>query len=151
MAVVTHAMPTDVNELAELFLEMDQFYGESSQESVEAKISNINGALFVDRPFAYVLVAREEGTIVGFAGYSFLWPAAMSSKSLYLKELYVSKDHRNLGIGRLLMVQLLKVAQENDCSRVEWTTDHDNRDAQAFYERLGFPKNSSKLFYRVEQ
>lgn len=37
-----------------------------------------------------------------------------------------------------------------DCSRVEWTTDEDNIEAQQFYEKLGVPANPSKIFYRVE-
>jgi len=149
MAVVMHALPTDASALADLFREMDKFYGETTDESVEAKTENINRALFSDHPRVYALVARESDVIVGFASYSFLWPAAMSTKSLYLKELYVKQGHRNTGIGRLLMAYVFRVALESDCSRVEWTTDQDNQDAQAFYEKLGFPQSTSKVFYRA--
>ena len=150
MAVVTHATPADASELAELFQEMDKFYGEASEESVETKTANILLALFGDHPWAYALVAWDGETVVGFASYSFLWPAAMSTKSLYLKELYVKQDHRYSGVGKLLITHVLKAGRDNDCSRVEWTTDHDNHEARAFYERLGFPQNTSKVFYRVE-
>lgn len=72
----------------------------------------------------------------------------MLTKSLFLKELYVKTSHRRAGIGRLLMAGVFRAARDEDCSRVEWTTDQQNRDAQEFYERLGIPALPSKLFYR---
>ncbi len=40
-----------------------------------------------------------------------------------------------------MMAQIFKVAKDNDCSRVEWTTDDDNAEAQCFYEKLGVTAN----------
>jgi GNAT superfamily N-acetyltransferase len=40
------------------------------------------------------------------ASYSFLWPAAGVTRSLYLKELYVAQDWQRQGIGKLLMDSL---------------------------------------------
>jgi ribosomal protein S18 acetylase RimI-like enzyme len=57
---------------------------------------------------------------------------------------------RRAGVGKLLMQHLFDIAVKNDCSRVEWTTDADNREAQLFYEELGVPVSESKLFYRIE-
>jgi GNAT superfamily N-acetyltransferase len=88
--------------------------------------------------------------MVGFAAYSFLWPAIGLTRSLYLKELYVSGAARKKGIGRVLMQRLYQIAAKNECSRVEWTTDRDNVDAQRFYAQLGVPVKESKLFYRIE-
>jgi GNAT superfamily N-acetyltransferase len=66
------------------------------------------------------------------------------TRSLYLKELYVTKEFRCKGIGALLMQQLCQVAVEHECSRVEWTSDQNNTLAEAFYGRLGGPKNPEK-------
>jgi ribosomal protein S18 acetylase RimI-like enzyme len=48
------------------------------------------------------------------------------------------------------MRRLCNIAAERGCSRVEWTTDQDNPDAQRFYAGLGVHVNESKLFYRIE-
>jgi ribosomal protein S18 acetylase RimI-like enzyme len=149
MFTVTRAAPEDVLALAELFREMDDFYDVISPESVQTKADRINSVLFANPPQAYALLARDGSHLGGFAAYSFLWPAIQATKSLYLKELYVSKSHRRSGIGKMLMAQIFKIATENDCSRVEWTTDSDNTDAQRFYESLGFVSLPSKVFYRV--
>ncbi len=50
----------------------------------------------------------------------------------------VRLDHRGSAV---MMAQIFKVAKDNDCSRVEWTTDDDNAEAQCFYEKLGVTAN----------
>lgn len=150
MFTVRSAEPGDVIAMAELFREMDGFYGGTATESVDAKVHQINSVLFADPPLAYTILAWGGSNLAGMAAYSFLWPAALTTKSLYLKELYVSKSYRRHGIGKLLMEQLFKVAVDTDCSRVEWTTDDENTEAQRFYEQLGITALASKVFYRAE-
>jgi GNAT superfamily N-acetyltransferase len=150
MLTVRSAEPGDVTAMAELFREMDEFYGETTTEPADAKIDQINSVLFADPPLAYAILAWDGPNLVGMAGYSFLWPATLTSKSLFLKELYVSKRYRRRGLGRILMERLFRVATDSHCSRVEWTTDDENTDAQRFYGQLGFSATPSKRFYRAE-
>ena len=150
MFTVRSAEAGDVAAMAELFREMDEFYGEAITEPATTKIDQINSVLFADPPLAYAILTWDGSNLAGMAAYSFLWPAALSTKSLYLKELYVSKSYRRHGIGKLLMEYVLKAAIDTDCSRVEWTTDEDNTEAQHFYRKLGFSASPAKIFYRVE-
>jgi ribosomal protein S18 acetylase RimI-like enzyme len=147
---VTAAQPAQAKAIAEIAEEMDRFYGETKMEPQETRIRQIGEALFSDQPSAYSLLAWDDGKLVGFAAYSFLWPAIGLTRSLYLKELYVSTKARRTGIGKLLMQHLYDIAVKNNCSRVEWTTDSDNQEAQLFYSELGVPVKESKLFYRIE-
>jgi GNAT superfamily N-acetyltransferase len=144
------AKPDDVAAMADLLLEMDRVYGEDVIEPVDVRIRQITQVLFAGAPLAYAVLAWDASSLIGMAAYSFLWPAARTRKSLYLKEIYVRHNCRRRGAGRLLMQQIFKVAKEHDCSRVEWTTDEDNLEAQRFYEKLGVPANPSKIFYRAE-
>jgi GNAT superfamily N-acetyltransferase len=150
MIKVTSASPSDVLTLAELLEEMDRFYGAVDVEPLEERVRQINDALFSNPAGAHALLAWDGTQLAGMAAYSFLWPAVGLTRSLYLKELYVSEGHRRRGVGKLLMQALLETAVKHGCSRVEWTTDSDNSDAQAFYEMLGLPKHLSKVFYRLE-
>src|SRR5260370_35348674 len=122
MLTVTRAVPEDVPAMAELFREMDDFYGETPNESVAAKTSQINSVLFASPPLAYALLVRDGSHLVGFAAYSFLWPAIQATKSLYLKKLYESKSQRRRGIGKMLIGRIFDIAAESDCSRADWTT-----------------------------
>jgi ribosomal protein S18 acetylase RimI-like enzyme len=147
---VTPAQPAQAKAIAEIAEEMDRFYGATEVEPQETRTRPIGEALFSDPPSAYALLAWDDGNLVGFASYSFLWPAIGMTRSLYLKELYVSTKARRTGVGKLLMQHLYDTALKNDCSRVEWTTDSDNQEAQLFYAALGVPVKESKLFYRIE-
>lgn len=150
MITVAPTRPSDISALAELAEEMDRFYGASEIEPLEIRLRQINDAIFSDPPSAYALLAWDDDRLVGFASYSFLWPAAGLTRSLYLKEMYVIEAARRKGTGKLLMRNLCDIAIKCDCSRVEWTTDRENTDAQRFYAELGVPVKESKLFYRIE-
>ncbi|MEU4194885.1 GNAT family N-acetyltransferase [Kribbella sp. NPDC026611] len=151
MIVVRPATADDIDQLLKLTEEMDRFYGATEFDNLEIRRRQLQDALFGDTPAAKALLAVDEDTAVGFAAYSFLWPAAGLTRSLYLKELYVSDAQQRRGIGRSLMEALFDVARQHDCSRVEWTTDRDNLSAQAFYKTFGVEPQNGKLFYRLEQ
>jgi len=148
--VVTGAERQDVPAIADLLAELDHFYGATVTDLPEERAAQITAMLFGDVPAAHVLLARDGGQVVGFASYSFLWPAAGLTHSLYLKEVYVRQACQREGVGRALMLKVCEVAAKQGCSRVEWTTDVPNRDAQRFYEALGVPVYEGKVFYRVE-
>jgi len=150
VTVVTPAEPAHVEALASLVEEMDRFYGATEVESLDARNRQINDAIFGNPPSAYVLLALDDRGVAGFAAYSFLWPAIGLTRSLYLKELYVVEAARRTGVGKLLMRRLYEIAVKQNCTRVEWTTDCGNPEAQRFYTDLGVPMNESKLFYRIE-
>lgn len=149
MVVVAPAEPQHIVALAALLEELDRHYGTTEFEPFDQRIAQIQDALFGQVPAAFALLAWHEADLVGMASYSFLWPAAGVTRSLYLKELYVAQDWQRQGIGKLLMDSLQTVATKHGCSRVEWTTDRDSEGAQQFYARLGVPVDDGKLFYRI--
>jgi len=150
MIRVAPARPADVLALTELLEEMDRFYGAAGGASRDERMRQTAEALFSDPAAARVLLAWDGSQLAGMVAYSFLWPAAGRTRSLYLKELYVGESHRRDGIGRRLMRAVFDTAGQHGCSRVEWTTDDGNAGAQAFYETLWLPSRPSKIFYRVE-
>jgi GNAT superfamily N-acetyltransferase len=146
---IAHAEETDVPALAVLLEEVDRFYGAREFEPLSRREKKIRDALFGLRPTAYALLARDRDELVGLASYSFLWPAADLTSSLFLKELYVRRDRQRQGVGRRLMQALCAVAVRTGCSRVEWQTEDDNEQAMAFYRSLGDPVLRGKVFYRL--
>jgi len=150
--VVTPAAPGHVEAMAALLADMDRFYGATEAElgPLDQRSQQINDALFGEPPAAYALLGWDDARLVGFAAYSFLWPAIGMTRSLYLKELYVAQDARRHRVGERLMQALFEAAEAHLCSRVEWTTDDDNAAARRFYDALGHRRLPSKLFYRVQ-
>ena len=150
MVTIAEAQAKDAQAIALLLEEMDRFYGGTPNEPIELQLEQIGSALFAAIPPANAVLAWEDDALIGIASYSFLWPAAGLTQSLYLKELYVAEAKRQQGVGKLLMEALFAVAKELGCSRVEWTTDSGNTAAQHFYEQLGVSPHVSKIFYRAE-
>ena len=148
------AEKSDVQAVAELIKEIERFYGtaDADIQPYEERQTQVEEALFGSPPLASaLLVEDEDGHVVGLAAYSFLWPSAGSTHSLFLKELYVRDTLRRQGIGVRLMDELRAIASaRRGCSRVEWMTDSDNPDARAFYGALGFTEFDGKVVYRVK-
>ena len=147
---VAHATRDDVPAIAGLLEELERYYGATDFEPLPQRHAQIGQLLFSDRPAGYVLLVRDGAAVVGLAAYSFLWPAAGVTRSLYLKELFVVRTHRHRGVGRLLVDRVRQVAVDTGCSRLEWTADRDNPDALGFYDKLGIAPHEGKVFYRLE-
>jgi GNAT superfamily N-acetyltransferase len=143
-------VPGNVEDIAMLMEKLDRSYGVTNIEPRGQREPQIAAALFQEPKAAYAFLAWDWEQLVGIASYSFLWPAAGVTRSLYLKELYVIEGYRRKDVGTLLMQRLCQVAVEYGCSRVEWTTDKGNVLGESFYERLGIPQNQEKIFYRLE-
>src|SRR5262249_9159318 len=107
---VTPAEPAHAEALATLTEEMDSFYGATDIEPLAVRIRQVNEAIFSNPPAAYALLAWRNDRLVGFATYSFLWPAIGLTRSLYLKELYVGEQARRTGVGTLLIRSLFEIA-----------------------------------------
>jgi GNAT superfamily N-acetyltransferase len=143
---IEQASESDVEAIARLLGEIEHYYG---GDYTPGNADEIRDALFGERPAATCLIARDGDSVLGMASYSYLWPAAGSTKSLYLKELYVRADARSQGVGQKFMAELQRIAEAAGCSRIEWTGDTDNPLALAFYAKMGVPRNDGKVFYRL--
>lgn len=150
MPSVRHAGGDDISSLAALLKEVDEHYGGQGADITHEYVSAIRDAILEPSYAIRVLLAHDGNMLVGLATYSFLWPAVETTKSIYLKELYVSTEHRRKGVGKLLLSEVFRIAVSKDCSRVEWTTDDDNEEALEFYRTIGAPVYKGKVFYRVE-
>lgn len=150
MIELRHAVQVDVPALVGLLEELDRFYGVTEFPPLKEREQQVGALLFGLMPAAHVLLAEDGADVVGLASYSRLWPAVGVTASLYLKELYVRKTHRRQGLGRRFMREICRIAHDSGCSRVEWATDRDNLEAQAFYRQLGAPAVTAKIMYRLD-
>jgi GNAT superfamily N-acetyltransferase len=94
-------------------------------------------ALFGPRRYAEVVFACVNGTAVGFALYFFSFSTFLGRPGLYLEDLFVRPAARGRGVGTVLLQWLATHALERGCGRLEWAVLDWNRDAIAFYLKLG--------------
>jgi GNAT superfamily N-acetyltransferase len=88
-------------------------------------------------PVIRVLIAEWNGEPAGFALYFFNFSTFVARPGLYLEDLFVRPAHRAHGIGRALLRELARIAQQRDCGRMEWAVLDWNEPALGFYKTLG--------------
>jgi GNAT superfamily N-acetyltransferase len=84
------------------------------------------------------LCAAEEGQVVGFGSLSVhdtLWPEGCLG---YIDELVVDSTWRGKGIGDRLLEQLINLAREKGCCRIELVSAFYREESRRFYEERGF-------------
>jgi ribosomal-protein-alanine N-acetyltransferase len=116
-----HAIETAVFEVDPWSAE--QFWGELAQPTRE-----------------YV-VAEDDGVIVGYAGAYLLPPDAD------VQTIAVSASVQGRGVGRVLLEELIAIAQRHDCAQLLLEVRSDNASALGMYERFGFEAISKRRDY----
>jgi GNAT superfamily N-acetyltransferase len=140
---VRQATPEDVPSLVALFQELDRlqadwrvftprpgFYDEIGERYQQA----------LDNPDAVVLVVEDdEGEVVGMA-YGEARSASRFSdeRALEVSGLVVRAGYRGRGVGRELVGEAARFAEERGIEWIELKTFAPNRGAMEFWEDLGF-------------
>lgn len=139
---VRQATPDDVPALVALFQELDRmqsdwrvftprpgFYDEVGDKYRES----------IEKENAVVLVAEDDGEVVGMAYGEVRVPSRFSDeRALELSGVVVRSGFRGRGVGRELVHEAARFAQERDVEWVELKTFAPNQGAMEFWETLGF-------------
>lgn len=67
-----------------------------------------------------------------------------------IQEMYVSKEARSLGAGKLLVDAIKRIAKERRIPQLEVTSSFKREDAHRFYEREGFAHTHKKFTWKNE-
>ena len=98
---------------------------------------SLRKTLFGERAYADVLIARSNGTPVGFALFFHNYSTFLAKPGIYLEDVFVVPEHRGAGVGKALLKRVAQIARERDCGRLEWSVLDWNDPAIEFYKRLG--------------
>jgi len=128
-ATIRQAIPEDAQAIARL---ADQLGYPSTEEAITRRLLQVNG-----QSGHAVYVAEADGRLIGwvhvYVNYSLLadMPAEVAG-------LVVDENHRGHGLGRVLMEQAERWAQEHGCRSVRLRSNVLRSRAHVFYERLGY-------------
>jgi len=100
-------------------------------------------------PVIHVLIAEWDGAPCGFALYFFNFSTFVGRPGLYLEDLFVRPTLRSKGVGRALLRELARVAQERNCGRMEWAVLDWNEPALRFYQTLGARQMKEWIIHRL--
>ena len=137
----------DVSLILQFIRELAEY--EKLGDRVEATEQRLLQSLFGPTPYASCVIAYLGVRPVAFALYYFSFSTFAGSPGLYLEDLFVKPDVRSQGIGKALLRHLAQLAIEKGCWRIEWAVLHWNKDAIAFYEKLGATPMDEWAVYRL--
>lgn len=118
-------------------------------DQVMATEERLRVSLFGARPAAEVLIARVDGTGVGFAVFFHNYSTFLARAGLYLEDLFVRPEWRSRGIGQALLRAVARVAVERDCGRMEWSVLDWNAPAIRVYQATGALPMDEWTVYRL--
>lgn len=109
---------------------------EKMGNEVEATVELLEEQLF-DKERAEVIFAMEDGKEVGFALFFHNFSTFVGRGGLYLEDLYVYPEYRGKGYGKALFMELVRIANERKCGRMEWVCLNWNTPSIGFYRSMG--------------
>jgi ribosomal protein S18 acetylase RimI-like enzyme len=151
---VRRAAPNDVPALVALFQELDRMQQDwrvfTPRPGFYDQIAERYRAA-MDDPEAVVLVAEADEEIVGMAYGEVRVPSRFSDeRALELSGVVVRGGYRGRGVGRELVAEAGRVAQERGIPWIELKTFAPNQGAMAFWDGLGFTPRVVQLTSSTE-
>lgn len=130
------ATETDIPALCQLLNEL--FTQEAEFQADEAAQCRGLAAIIADPAIGHILVARQEGRVLGMVSLLYSISTALGARVAWLEDMVVAAEFRGAGYGRLLLERAISFAQAQGCRRLTLLTDVDNLRAQQFYLKQGF-------------
>jgi ribosomal protein S18 acetylase RimI-like enzyme len=94
--------------------------------------------MLLDQSSAIVLVAEQEGQVIGMCSGQTVISTAEGGPALLVEDVVVADAWQNRGIGRSLLGQLTERAGKRGICRLQLLADRYNSKAIGFYNRLGW-------------
>jgi GNAT superfamily N-acetyltransferase len=129
------AIPGDEHALFELVKLLARYA--RSELAVTGNAEALGRHLFGERPAVEALLAEEGTHAVGFALFFGTYSTFLTRPGIHLEDLFVRESHRGRGLGRALLAEVRRIAEERGVGRLEWNVLDWNAPAIAFYERAG--------------
>lgn len=133
--IIRNAEEKDVSIIMSFIKELAGY--EKLTHEVKVNEEMLRKNLFGDRAYAEVLIAEYDNQPAGHAIFFHNFSTFVGKPGVYLEDLYVRPNLRGKGIGKMLLISLVKIAKERDCGRVEWSVLDWNTPSIEFYKNLG--------------
>lgn len=133
MMIIREAERKDVPAILELIKGLALY--EKAPDEVTNTVENLERDLF-DNQLCEGIVALEGEQVIGFAIYYTSY-STWKGPCIYLEDLFVLPEKRNLGAGSKLFDAVVEVAKGRGVERMDWQVLEWNTPAIEFYERKG--------------
>ncbi len=139
---IATASRTDAAELAAM---MDAFNVEDGQAAGLHTTESVLRDGFGPAPAFAALIARQDGTAIGYAATCPIYNSEIARRGLWLADLWIAPAYRSRGIGRKLMAAVAKLARDQDRGSVWWGVRNVNNRGKSFYRSIGAVDDDARL------
>lgn len=122
---------------------------EKMSDEVLATEEMLEKSLFQEKR-AEVIIGEYKEKPVAFALFFHNFSTFVGRPGLYLEDIYVNPEMRGLGIGKIFLSFLAKLAVERDCGRFEWCCLNWNEPSIKFYKSLGAKAMDEWITFRLD-
>ena len=105
-------------------------------------------ALF-NRKIGKVIFLLLDNKEIGFALYFYNFSTFTGKIGIHLEDFFIYEEYRNRGYGKLLFKEVVKVAKEENCYRLEWACLKWNVPSLGFYHSLNAKELDEWTYFRL--
>jgi GNAT superfamily N-acetyltransferase len=147
--VLRDVTPDDLPALMTLLHLKAEFDGHPG--AICATLEQLSQDLFGHQPLIGVIVAEQDGELVGFASYYRIYSSFLARPGLWLDDLFLTVSARGCGLGKAVIQRLCQIAAKTGCARIDWTVAVDNHHGIGFYQAMGAVIEDSVRLCRLDQ
>ena len=152
---IRKAKVEDIKEISDILMQVSKLHSDNRPDIFkDKKMSEIikwSEDILKDNQ-KIVIVAEYESKICGVAVCKIKTINehinVKDTKIFSVDELCVDKDYRKKGIGSKLIAEAKRLAEENNCNRLELNCWKFNQDAMKFYKDIGFEEQ--RIFFEMK-
>ncbi len=145
--LVRAASERDVPLLLGLFGELAEY--EHLEHELRATEARLHDSLFGPHPAAEALIAEHGGQTAGYALFFPTFSSFLSTRGVWLEDLFVRPSCRGAGVGRALLAAVAARVHETGGKRLEWAALDWNDLALGFYRHIGAQTMSEWITHRL--
>jgi len=144
--VIRSAKENEVGLILQFIKELALY--EKMLDDVSATEELLQKTIFQDKK-AEVIFCDYQNETVGFALFFHNYSTFLGKPGLYLEDLFIRPEKRNLGLGKKIIACLSKIAVDRECGRMDWSCLDWNQKSIDFYLKIGAVAMSDWTVYRL--
>ena len=143
---IRRATEKDVDDIYELVIELAIATG--MQHKVKSTAADFLAHGFGDDPDFHALIAEFEGRVIGLCLFFYEFSTWLGTPGIYVQDLVVRREARSAGLGRQLIAETVRTAQEKGATHLRLSVDVHNEGAIRFYQNIGMKtSNDERIFH----
>lgn len=135
--------PVELRDFSSIHAFLNELQGREFEVQNLKKIFKEN----IQNPNNIYLIAEKDDLPIGYLGCHTQTLLHHGGKVAEIQEMFIQKAYRNKGIGKQMMDEVKKIAQQKGALQLEVTTRMIRVKAIEFYKRESFEDTHKKLVY----